>query len=613
VEREFDPTFESLLRYLKEQRGFDFTGYKRQSLMRRVRREMASVSVDTFEEYQDYLAMNPQEFTALFNTVLINVTSFFRDAEAWEHLRTEIVPAVLAANPNDSIRVWSAGCASGEEAYSLAMTFAEALEPDEFRDRVKIYATDVDDDALTRARAAAYTTRELQGLSSEQVEKYFERNGGQQHVIRKDLRRAVIFGRNDLVQDAPISHIDLLVCRNTLMYFNAETQGQIVRRMHFALNPDGVLFLGKAEMLLSHPELFQPLELKRRFFRKLGAAQVERRIVKESPRERVAEPETPFSRLRDEALSSAPAAQIVVAASGELAASNRRAEALFGVGARDVGRPFQDLEMSYRPLELRSYIEQALNERHSVWAHDVDWLRPGVEAVSLDVQVVPLVTADSELLGATIIFNDVTRYRQLQNELQYANRQLEAAYEELQSTNEELETTNEELQSTVEELETTNEELQSTNEELETMNEELQSMNDELNTSNEELRVRTLEVGELNQFMEAVLSSLRAGVAVVDPSFKVLAWNTGAAELWGVREDETLGVSLSDLDIGLPTGPLRPLVRAQLLDDGDADGSVRLQAVNRRGRQIEVDVAVSPLRSNGGTVAGAILVMNVVG
>jgi two-component system, chemotaxis family, CheB/CheR fusion protein len=335
--------------------------------------------------------------------------------------------------------------------------------------------------------------------------------------------------------------------------------------------------------------------------------------VKESPRERVVEPETPFSRLRDEALSSAPAAQIVVAASGELAASNRRAEALFGVGARDVGRPFQDLEMSYRPLELRSYIEQALNERHSVWAHDVDWLRPGVEAVSLDVQVVPLVTADSELLGATIIFNDVTRYRQLQNELQYANRQLEAAYEELQSTNEELETTNEELQSTVEELETTNEELQSTNEELETMNEELQSMNDELNTSNEELRVRTLEVGELNQFMEAVLSSLRAGVAVVDPSFKVLAWNTGAAELWGVREDETLGVSLSDLDIGLPTGPLRPLVRAQLLDDGDADGSVRLQAVNRRGRQIEVDVAVSPLRSNGGTVAGAILVMNVVG
>lgn len=608
MERDLDPSFEQLLRYLKEQRGFDFTGYKRQSLMRRVRRQMANVSIETFEEYQDFLALHPQEFTALFNTVLINVTGFFRDTEAWEHLRAEIVPAVLRASTGP-IRIWSAGCASGEEAYSLAMTFADVLEPDEFRDRVKIYATDVDDEALARARTAAYSAREMRGLSPEHIERYFETNGNQ-HVIRKDLRRSVIFGRNDLVQDAPISHIDLLVCRNTLMYFNAETQSQMVRRMHFALNPDGVLFLGKAEMLLSHPELFAPLELKRRFFKKVGVTTNERRVNKENARE--AEPDLPFGRLRDEALMSAPAAQVVVAASGELAGSNRRAEVLFGLTARDVGRPFQDLEVSYRPLELRSYIEQSMLERRAVWAHDIEWQRPGVDPVSLDVQVVPLVGSDSESLGTTVIFNDVTRYRQLQNELQYANRQLEAAYEELQSTNEELETTNEELQSTVEELETTNEELQSTNEELETMNEELQSMNDELNTSNEELRVRTLEVSELNEFMEAVLASLRAGVAVVDPSLGVLAWNAGAAELWGVREDEALGRTLGDLDIGLPIAPLRPMVRAQLIDEDGVDGTIRLSAVNRRGRQVEVDVTVTALRGNGSKV-GAILVMNVVG
>ncbi|MDC7122759.1 PAS domain-containing protein [Cellulomonas fimi] len=600
-----DAQFEQLLDYLKEERGFDFSGYKRQSLMRRVRRQMASVEVAGFDEYQDFLAVNPDEFTALFNTVLINVTSFFRDADSWDFLRREVVPPMVTRG-HGPIRVWSAGCSTGEEAYSAAMVLADALGPDDFRDRVKIYATDVDEEALAKARSATYLPRELRGLDDAHVDRYFEQTPDGQHAIRKDLRRAVIFGRNDLVQDAPISHIDLLICRNALMYFNAETQGRIIRRLHFALRPSGTLFLGKAEMLLSHVDLFTPQDLKRRFFRKAGAGVPERRAA--------IEPSAPtpggsdMARLRDEALLSAPAAQVVVAASGELVASNRRAEALFGISARDVGRPFQDLEVSYKPLELRSAIQTAMAERRSVWEHDVEWQRPGHEGVSLDVQVVPLVGPDSEPLGATVIFNDVTRYRHLQQELQFANRQLEAAFEELQSTNEELETTNEELQSTVEELETTNEELQSTNEELETMNEELQSMNDELNASNEELRLRTVQVSELNDLMESVLSSLRAGVAVVDVGMKVLAWNAGAIDLWGLREDEAVGHSLADLDIGMPLEPLLPLVRQQLVGDA-ADSTVRVSAVNRRGRTVEVDVTITALRRSGAGVSGAILVM----
>ena len=155
------------------------------------------------------------------------------------------------AGPTQPLRVWSAGCASGEEAYTLAMVLAEMLGPTEFRDRVKIYATDVDEEALTQARQASYTEREVRGVPPELLERYFEPTGGR-YVFRKDLRRSVIFGRNDLVQDAPISRIDLLVCRNTLMYFNAETQARILARFHFALADGGVLFLGKAEMLLSH-------------------------------------------------------------------------------------------------------------------------------------------------------------------------------------------------------------------------------------------------------------------------------------------------------------------------------------------------------------------------
>lgn len=609
---EHDPQFEALLTYLKEQRGFDFTGYKRASLARRVQRRMDLTGVESFSAYRERLEMQPAEFIELFNTVLINVTGFFRDADAWEYLRTTVVPQLLEAN-DGPVRLWSAGCATGQEAYSLAMTFADVLGLDEYRRRVKVYATDVDEDALTTARTAVYTEREMQGVEEHHREAYFERLGDG-FAVRKELRRTVIFGRNDLVQDAPISHVDLLACRNTLMYFNAETQATMVRRLHFALEPHGVVFLGKAEMLLSHPELFQPVELKRRFFRRVMPSGLGRRAEPAGGAARLAvAQEDLVTRLKEQALLASPAAQVIVTADGEVAACNRRAESLFGLGARDVGRPLKDLELSYRPVELRSSIGEALASRQTVWVHGVPWTRPTAEPLSLDVQVVPLFGGAGEAIGATVVFHDMTRYRTLKAELDDANRQLELASEELQSTVEELETTNEELQSTVEELETTNEELQSTNEELETMNEELQSINDELNATNEELRVRTMEVGSLNRFLEAVLASIRAGVAVVDLSLNVLAWNSRAEDLWGVREEEAVGRPFADLDIGLPLTPLRQLLRAQLLDGDGTPDSVRLSAVNRRGKPVEVEVSASPLRHDGADVMGAILVMTVVG
>ena len=265
-----DPAFEALLEHLKANRGFDFTGYKRSSLMRRVDRRMVQVGITGYADYLDHLEMHADEFTALFNTILINVTGFFRDPEAWEHLRRDVLPALLARKPpTQAIRVWSAGCASGEEAYTLAIVLAELLGFAEFRDRVKIYATDVDEEALAYARQAGYTEREVSGVPPELLERYFDLTGGR-FVFHKDLRRSVIFGRNDLVQDAPISRIDLLVCRNTLMYFNAETQARILTRFHFALAPAAVLFLGKAVMMLAHSTLFVPVNLKCRIFAKSG-------------------------------------------------------------------------------------------------------------------------------------------------------------------------------------------------------------------------------------------------------------------------------------------------------------------------------------------------------
>jgi two-component system CheB/CheR fusion protein len=603
-----DASFETLLVHLKENRGFDFTGYKRSSLTRRVNRRMTQVGVSDYAEYLDYLEVHTEEFTALFNTILINVTGFFRDAEAWEYLSAEILPSVLAAKaPDGVIRVWSAGCASGEEAYTLAMILAEALGAEEFRRRVKVYATDVDEEGLTTARHATYDERQIRAVPAPLLERYFDQVGGR-FAFHKDLRRSVIFGRNDLVQDAPISKIDLLACRNALMYFNAETQSRILSRLHFALAPAGVLFLGKAEMLLSHTKLFHPIDLKRRVFRKVASPVLPNgTFLAETPPAHARPSLGSLDLLRHAALLASPLAQVMVTADGLIALCNRQAEELFGVSARDVGRPFSDVALSYRPVELRRYIEQAYVERRPMRVTDVEYVR-GVDTLCLDVQITPLIDTDAGLLGVILSFHDVTESRRLREELQQANRQLETAYEELQSTNEELETTNEELQSTVEELETTNEELQSTNEELETMNEELQSTNDELQVINDELRDRTGDLNQAKHFLETILTGLRAGVAVLDGDMRILVWNRHAEDLWGLRQEETVGQHFLNLDIGLPTEQLRPLIRRTL---GGETGphEVVLSAVNRRGRPIQVRVAGSPLDGIDGEASGAILLM----
>jgi two-component system CheB/CheR fusion protein len=241
---------------------------------------------------------------------------------------------------------------------------------------------------------------------------------------------------------------------------------------------------------------------------------------------------------------------------------------------------------------------------------DVEWTRVGDQPVYVEIQIIPLLQPGDGTYGVSIFLTDVTAYRRLQLELEYANRQLETAYEELHSTNEELETTNEELQSTVEELETTNEELQSTNEELETMNEELQSMNDELHVTNEELRLRTMEVGEINSFMESVLSGMRGAVLVVDSEQRVLVWNHQAEDLWGVRREEAVGRHLLGLDIGLSLERLKPLLRNVLDGEHPGEGQeLRLPALNRRGRTLDVRVIATPLRRDAAAVTGAILVV----
>src|SRR5262245_35615256 len=604
--------FETLLGFLQQQRGFDFTGYKRPSLMRRVHRRMQTLELKSFDDYRDYLEVHQEEFGQLFNTILINVTSFFRDTAAWDYLTRETLPAMLRGKTeHEHVRVWSAGCASGEEAYTIAIALAEQMGDERFRECVKIYATDVDEEALTQARHASYTAPQLEPLSDQRRERYFERANGR-YVFRSDLRRAVIFGRNDLVQDAPISRLDLLVCRNTLMYFNAETQAKILGRFHFALNGDGngngYLFLGRAEMLLTHGNLFAPLDLKCRVFAKVPPLFPRRAPALVALENINGGDMNGNQRLRELALEESPVPRIVVDTNNVLSLASSRARVLFSLSPKDIGRPLQDLEISYRPTDLRSLIEQAFAERRSITQTSVERRFPSGESQYYDVVVAPLYDEAQKPIGAAVSFLDVTRNTRLQEELRRSHEEIQTTNEELQSSNEELETTNEELQSSNEELETTNEELQSTNEELETMNEELQSTNEELQTVNEELRTRSEELNHLNSFFESVLASLSSGAVVVNQDLNVLMWNHRAHDLWGLRADEVQGKSLLNLDIGLPVHELRAMVRACL--NGEPNNSdLMLDAVNRRGKKIKCRVSCSPLVTPSKKREGVILMM----
>ena len=604
-----EPTLDALLEFVRDSRGFDFTGYKRSSIERRVVKRMSEVGLASgaYGDYVDYLEMHSEEFAELFNTLLINVTSFFRDPQTWEHIATNVVPQLLSSRPPDApLRIWCAGCASGEEPYTVAMILARVIGDAALRDRVKIYATDVDEDALDLARRGAYLPRQVEDVPREALDRFFERTD-QRYVFRKDLRRCVIFGRNDLVQDAPISRIDLLVCRNTLMYFTAETQAQVLRRFHFALGQGGVLVLGRSEMLITHGDLFSPVDLKWRVFRK---------VVRPGLRERVRVMAIEAGdgavmgvadNLRDVAWDAVGPANVVIDADGIVVMTNEPARRMFGLTANDIGKPIKDLELSYRPLELRSHLEVLAADLRAAEIKGLVWRKQEQERI-LDVRLMPL-SADGIQLGTSITYADVTENQQLKDQLSGARRELEQAYEELQSTVEELETTNEELQSTNEELETTNEELQSTNEELETMNEELQSSNEELETMNDELRHRTLELNDINAFLETILTTIGLAVTVLDRQQQVQLWNDQAHELWGLTPQEAEDQHLMSLDIGLPVEQLKGAVRACLAGEESRQELV-LDATTRRGKPFRCRVIVLPLESSTeGNVSGVVIMM----
>ena len=533
-------TLKDLLQELAEQRQFDFRGYKRTTMERRFRKRMFQLNIGSYGEYAEYIRKHADEVDGLLTTLLINVTEFFRDPAAWEILQRDMLPAMVRQlKPGDSLRAWSAGCASGEEAYSIAILLTELLGSRIAEFDVKVYATDIDREALETARRGEYSPEALRRVRPQWREKYFY--GTEKLRVNRELRRRVIFGQSNLAHDAPISHVNLLVCRNVLIYFDTELQKHILGRLYYALEPGGILFLGKSESQLSNSRQFRRLSARWRIFQRVMPAHVASELL--APEQKQDEAES-LRRRQQFMMETLRLGVLVLGLDDTVTENNAAMLTLYGLAPANLaGKRLQDTDIFLHTPELGTHLQSSRGSNESLRFQSR--IRAGKQERVLELTLRPLLDESGERTGTLLYCDDVTAHETLQATIE----ELESTGEELHSANEELETTNEELQSTNEELETTNEELQSTNEELETTNEELQSLNEELETTNQELEERGKELDQLNSVYAETLEQVGMPVMLVNQDGQIQFWNSAALRLFGFKSKALVDFQLEQLPL----------------------------------------------------------------
>ncbi|WNG34941.1 PAS domain-containing protein [Archangium violaceum] len=557
-----DHELEAILEKVRQVRNFDFRNYKRATLQRRIERRMAATRCRTRAAYLALLDRDPTEVNTLVSSMLIKLTTFFRDAEVWQALEGVLRELVRRRRPDQEVRIWSAGCATGEEAYSIAIAAAEALGPGYPGPELKVFGTDVDEGAIAAARRGVYSAEQLENVSKERLARWFVPMGNE-FMVRKEIRRAVVFGVNNLVSDAPVSRIDLILCRNVFIYLDSDLQKRVLARFHFALRHDGVLVMGRSELIPFAARLFQPMDLARRIYQKDGKVEVptaqERMPLGPLPAPLMLDPPPSIERpLLRNVLDAQVCPLIATDNEGTVTLWNRPAARLWNRNEGEVvGRKLATMGLPGLSgdllVEQSARVRNGRSERESA---DGIIETPNGEPVAVRTQVVPLRDNTGEPQGLLYVVHDVTALRGLEQTLQRANEELQGvnlrlqtSNEELRASNEELETTNEELQSANEELQTTNEELQSTNEELETTNEELQSTNAELDATNRELAHRTAEMDALAYCQRTIIRTLSEAVLVLDGDGRITTWNLAAERLLGLTEREAVGQILWSLHV----------------------------------------------------------------
>ncbi len=541
-----ESAIEKICVLLRSQTGHDFSQYKRSTIYRRIERRMGLHQIDGIAGYLRYMQENPQETTLLFKELLIGVTNFFRDAEAWDYLQKKAIPALLAERPaGGELRAWVPGCSTGEEAYSLAMVFREVLAEARAEARptqsfsLQIFATDLDKDSIERARQGSYPTNIASDVSAERLGRFFVKEE-QGYRVRQEIRESVVFATQNIIMDPPFTKLDILSCRNLLIYLEPELQTKLLPLFHYSLRPGGILFLGSAETLGPVADLFAPKGGKTRIYRRLDTAS--KAMPVEFPalfhvRSRTADPAAgvaaPLPNLQTQAaqllLDRYSPAAVLTNAQGDILYISGRTGKYLEPAAGKANWNIHAMARAGLRNELGSAFQKALRDRRGAGQIRVR-VKDGGVVHTVDVTIEPLHEPEAMRGMVMTVFADVAsspveRPSGKRARIPAAEARLEQellhAREEIRSTREEMQTSQEELKSANEELQSTNEELQSTNEELTTSKEEMQSLNEELQTLNHELQAKVEDESRANNDMRNLLDSTDIATLFLDETLKV--------------------------------------------------------------------------------------------
>lgn len=580
-------TLKKIFTLLQTQTGHDFSQYKPSTIQRRLERRMQVHQVASLDQFLGLMEQSPEEVSALFDDLLIGVTGFFRDPSAFEFIEAQVIPEIFAGKRvGEAVRIWSMGCSTGEEAYSLAILMAEYQEGQKNNVPVQIFATDIDVQAITTARAGVYPASIAGGISADRLSRYFtlEADGATYRII-KPIRDMLIFSEQDIIKDPPFSRLDLISCRNLLIYMSGELQKKLIPLFHYALRPEGVLFLGSAESIGEFSDLFAPLERKLKIYRRLkglASARIPGRasVIPLMPGGEAGLAPSPKKGQEAERRSLREITEQTVLARVDLAAAlvNRQGDILYLHGR--TGEYFElapgeagvNNILKMAKEGLKHYLTMALHKAAS-GQEAVSYpglklqSRAGTVGVNLTVCAIdehhsgaPLYLVILEPLdgvvesgipegdtppgAVTVSLKGFRRNTKEAESLAALKKSLQMKEEYLQATNEELITANEELKSSNEELQSVNEELQSSNEELETSKEELQSVNEELSTVNAELQSKVADLSRANNDMNNLLAGTDIGTVFVDFNLRIMRFNPIITRI----------INLIPGDIGRPVG-----------------------------------------------------------
>ena len=581
----FDDLRPEIYRLLRSQIGHDFSGYKTRTFNRRVQRRMQVTGLDTLEGYVERLRQEPAEVSALFRDLLINVTNFFRDADAFEALERLVIPKLFdGRGAEDTVRIWVPGCATGEEAFSLAMIMREHMATLRGPPRVQIFATDIDDHALSAARAGRYPEALLESVSDERRQRFFTPDGGA-FVVTKEVRELCIFSPHSVIRDPPFSRMDLVSCRNLLIYFGPSVQEQVIPTFHYSLRPNGYLFLGTSENVSQHLDLFAPVEKTQRIFRARedGRGRVHVPAALSLPRA-VMDRATPASLRQGAPLRQAvehhvlerlAPPHVVVNVEGDVVFYSSRTGKYLEAAAGAPSRSVVSMARRGLRLELRAALRDAVDGRSATVRENVslDADDDRVQLVTLRVAPIsqrpgdePLFLVSFENDGPSLSREDaLNRVHGPPDEaVAQLERELRDSRDRLQSMMEEYETALEELKSSNEELVSVNEELQSTNEELEASKEELQSLNEELQTVNVELSLKVDALDVSNSDLRNLFASTQIATIFLDRKLRIRTFTPPVSTLFNVLPTDT-GRLLTDFSGVLSYADLPADVKATLV------------------------------------------------